>query len=207
MLRNRGLPALVVAAMGLALLVPGSTANAGPVPGTGAALKVAAGPGTASTVPDWRMQSSAKATQAGDVISGPTYSDSGWMTVPARSTVMAGLVANNRYPDVRYSENLKQANPNDFKVGWWYRKVFSADPQPGVHTFLKLKGGIIARGEIWLNGKKVAGTDKVVGAYPTHEFDVTSLLRKGDNAIAIKASPSDPQNDLLIHFIDWAQLP
>lgn len=207
MLRNRPLPALVVAAMGLALLVPGSTANAGPVPGTGAALKVAAGPGTASTVPDWRMQSSAKATQAGDVISGPTYSDSGWMTVPARSTVMAGLVANNRYPDVRYSENLKQANPNDFKVGWWYRKVFSADPQPGVNTFLKLKGGIVARGEIWLNGKKVAGTDKVVGAYPTHEFDVTSLLRKGDNAIAIKASPSDPQNDLLIHFIDWAQLP
>ena len=207
MLRNRPLPTLVVAAVGLALLVPGTSANAGPVPGTGAALQVAAAPGQVSTIPDWRMQTSKTATQAGDVISGPTYSDTGWLSVPARSTVMAGLVANNKYPDVRYSENLKQANRADFNVPWWYRKVFTADPQPGTHTFLKLNGGIISRGEIWLNGKKVAGTDQVVGAYPTHEFDVTSLLRKGDNALAIRASSSDPQNDLLIHFIDWAQLP
>src|SRR5690349_6346223 len=164
MLRNRPLPTLVVAAVGLALLVPGTSANAGPVPGTGAALKVAASPGTTSTIPDWRMQTSKTATQAGDVISGPAYSDSGWLTVPARSTVMAGLIANNKYGDVNYSENLKKANKADFQVPWWYRKVFQADPQPGVNTFLKLNGGVISRGEIWLNGKKVAGTDTVVGA-------------------------------------------
>ncbi|MFD9704988.1 glycoside hydrolase family 2 TIM barrel-domain containing protein [Lentzea sp. NPDC059081] len=207
MLRNRPLPTLVVAAVGLALLVPGTSATAGPVPGTGAALKVAASPGTTSTVPDWRLQSSATATQSGAVISGPAYSDSGWLTVPARSTVMAGLIANGKYPDVNYSQNLKQVDPNDFKVPWWYRKVFQADPQPGVNTFLKLNGGVIARGEIWLNGTKVAGTDTVVGAYPTHEFNVTGLLRKGDNALAIKASPADPARDLVIHFIDWSQLP
>lgn len=207
MLRNRPLPRMVVAAVGLALLVPGTSANAGPVPGTGAALKVAASPGTTSTIPDWRMQTSKTAGQAGDVISAPAYSDSGWMTVPARSTVMAGLIANNRYGDVNYSENLKKAVRGDFQVPWWYRKVFQADPQPGVNTFLKLNGGVISRGEIWLNGKKVAGTDTVVGAYPTHEFNVTGLLRKGDNALAIKASPADPAKDLVIHFIDWAQLP
>ena len=88
MLRNRPLPRMVVAAVGLALLVPGTSANAGPVPGTGAALKVAASPGTTSTIPDWRMQTSKTAGQAGDVISAPAYSDSGWMTVPARSTVV-----------------------------------------------------------------------------------------------------------------------
>ncbi|HUQ58996.1 glycosyl hydrolase 2 galactose-binding domain-containing protein [Lentzea sp.] len=207
MLRNRPLPTLVVAAVGLALLVPGTSATAGPVPGTGAAFTVAASPGTTSTIPDWRLQSSAKATQAGDVISGPAYPDSGWMTVPARSTVMAGLIANNRYPDVTYSQNLKQVDANDFKVPWWYRKVFQADPRPGVNTFLKLNGGVISRGEIWLNGTRVAGTDTVVGAYPTHEFNVTGLLRKGDNALAIKASPADPAKDLVIHFIDWSQLP
>lgn len=207
MLRNRPLPVLVVAAVGLALLVPGTSANAGPVPGTGAAFEVAAGPGQVSTVPDWRMQTSKTATQSGEVISGATYSDSGWLTVPARSTVMAGLIANNKYGDVNYSDNLKKANRADFQVPWWYRKVFQADPQPGVNTFLKLNGGVIARGEVWLNGKKVAGADTVIGAYPNFEFDVTSLLKKGDNALAIKASPSDPAKDLVIHFIDWSQLP
>jgi exo-1,4-beta-D-glucosaminidase len=206
MLRRRPIPLLVVAATGLALIVP-AAANAGPEPGTGKALNVASTPGKTSTIPDWRLQTSAKATQGGDVISAPSYSDSGWMSVPARSTVLAGLIANNKYPDVNYSQNLKQVNANDFKVGWWYRKVFTADPQPGVNTFLKLNGGIISRGEIWINGKKVAGTDTVIGAYPRREFNVTGLLKAGDNAIAIKASPSDPQNDLLIHFIDWSQLP
>jgi hypothetical protein len=36
---------------------------------------------------------------------------------------------------------------------------------------------------------------------------VTALLRNGNNSIAIKALPSDPANDLVIHFIDWTQLP
>jgi exo-1,4-beta-D-glucosaminidase len=205
MLRSR--VGLLVAALGLALAVPDAAANAGPEPGTGAALDVAAAPGQSSTIPDWRLQSSAKATQGGDVISGPAYSDAGWLTVPARSTVLAGLVANNKYADVNYSNNLSKVNKADFSVPWWYRKVFTADPQPGVNTFLKLNGGVIARGEVWLNGKKVAGTDQVIGAYPTFEFNVTSLLRKGDNALAIKAMPSDPAKDLVIHFVDWTQLP
>jgi exo-1,4-beta-D-glucosaminidase len=163
--------------------------------------------GQVMTIPDWRMQTSRTATAGGDVISNPTFNDSSWLPVPARSTVMAGLIANNRYPDVNYSENLKQANRSEFTVPWWYRKGFSAAPAAGTHTFLKLKGGIISRGEIWLNGTKVAGTDTVIGAYPTREYDVTSLIRNGNNAIAIKAMPSDPQVDLLIHFVDWTQLP
>lgn len=198
---------LLVAAMGLALLVPNASANAGPEPGTGAALSVAAAPGRTATIPDWRLQSSAKATQSGSAISAPSYSDAGWMSVPARSTVLAGLIAAGKYPDVDYSTNLKNVNPADFTVAWWYRKVFTADPQAGVNTFLKLNGGVISRGEVWLNGTKVAGSDQVVGAYPNYDFDVTSLLRKGDNALAIKAFPSNPQTDLGIHFIDWSQLP
>ncbi|TWP53080.1 exo-beta-D-glucosaminidase [Lentzea tibetensis] len=207
MLRKRPIPWLVVAAMGLAVIVPDAAANAGPAPDPGKALNVASAPGQTSTIPDWRLQSSAKATQAGDVISAPSYSDAGWLTVPARSTVLAGLIANNKYADVNFSNNLSKVNRADFQVPWWYRKVFQADPQPGVNTFLKLNGGVISRGEIWVNGKKVAGTDTVIGAYPTFEFNVTGLLKKGDNAIAIKASPSDPGKDLVIHFIDWSQLP
>ncbi|WP_433266384.1 glycoside hydrolase family 2 protein [Actinosynnema sp. CS-041913] len=168
---------------------------------------VTASPGSVTTVPDWRMQSSARAPQSGGVISTPGYADTDWLTVPARSTVLAGLVANGRYPDLNHGENLKQVNRNDFAVPWWYRKAFTFAPESGTHTSLKLDGGVISRGEVWLNGTLVAGSDRVVGAYPTHEFDVTPLLRAGDNVLAVRASSADPQNDLVIHFIDWAQLP
>lgn len=172
-----------------------------------AALTVATAPGTTATVPDWRLQSSARAPQTGADISTTGYSDAGWLTVPARSTVLAGLVANGAYPDVTRGDNLKQVNRDDFTVPWWYRKVFTADPRPGTRTSLKLDGGVISRGEVWLNGTLVAGPDRVVGAYPAHEFDVTALLRPGANALAIRASAADPKQDLLIHFIDWSQLP
>ncbi|CCH35458.1 glycoside hydrolase family 2 TIM barrel-domain containing protein [Actinosynnema sp. NPDC047251] len=202
-MRSRALP--LVAVLALTLAVPAAVAE--PVPGGGARFEVAAAPGDVSTVPDWRMQSGARATQGGAAISTTSYADTGWLTVPARSTVLAGLIANGKYPDVNHGENLKQVDRADFTVPWWYRKVFTASPRAGSHTFLRLDGGVIARGEVWLNGALVADSNTVVGAYPTHEFDVTRLLREGDNALAIRASSADPKTDLSIHFIDWAQLP
>ncbi|ALG13502.1 hypothetical protein AOZ06_47505 [Kibdelosporangium phytohabitans] len=163
--------------------------------------------GQVTTIPDWRLQTSRTATSGGNVYSDPSFNDSSWLPVPARSTVMAGLIANNKYPDVNFGDNLKSVNRDDFSVPWWYRKSFTAQQPAGTNTFLKLKGGIIARAEVWVNGTKVAGTDTVIGAYPTREYNVTSLIRNGTNAIAIKAMSSDPSKDLLIHFVDWTQLP
>ncbi|MBP2475802.1 exo-1,4-beta-D-glucosaminidase [Crossiella equi] len=205
-------------AVSLALLlpsIPGANAApdtgpgraAGPVYQLGATPAAPVAPAQTTTIPDWRMQSSSVATGAGSAISAPGFSDTSWYAVPKRSTVMAGLIANNKYGDVNYGTNLQKASTADFQVPWWYRRAFTADPQPGQHTFLKLNGGVISRGEVWLNGTKVAGTDTVIGAYPTHEFDVTSLLRKGDNALAIRATQANVDQDLIIHFIDWAQLP
>ncbi|MEU5691322.1 exo-beta-D-glucosaminidase [Actinosynnema sp. NPDC020468] len=172
-----------------------------------ASATVSSAPGSSTTVPDWRMRSDVEVGVGGGTVSSPSYSDSGWTTVPARSTVVAGLVAAGRYPDLNFGENLKSVARSDFEVPWWYRKAFRFEPRAGVRTFLELDGGIISRGEIWLNGAEVAGSDVVVGAYPTHEFDVTSLLRKGTNALAIRASAADPARDLAIHFVDWSQPP
>ncbi|SDN19988.1 glycosyl hydrolase 2 galactose-binding domain-containing protein [Allokutzneria albata] len=200
--RSRWLAAVV----GLSLVIP-------LVPATSAVAQedtTTAAPGQAGevrTIPDWRMQTSRSVTGGGDAISRPGFNDVNWLKVPARSTVMAGLIANRKYPDLNHSTNMKQVNSADFAVPWWYRKGFTADPVPGGHTFLKLNGGILSRGEVWLNGTKLAGTDKVIGAYPIREFDVTNLIRKGDNAIALRADSVDPKRDLTIHFIDWAQFP
>ncbi|GDY32143.1 glycoside hydrolase family 2 protein [Gandjariella thermophila] len=201
-LRRKRVP-LLVAALGAALAMPGAP-PATATPGDGVAAP--ADPGRVTTIPNWRMASSGTVGQDGAQVSAPGYRDTGWLTVPARSTVMGGLVAAGRYPDLGYSTNLRdKVDRKDFAVPWWYRRTFTADPKPGNHTFLRLTGGVIPSAEVWLNGSRVAGPDQVAGAYPAHEFDVTGLLRRGGNAVAIKAFPADPAKQLIISFVDWTQ--
>ncbi|SFO99705.1 exo-1,4-beta-D-glucosaminidase [Amycolatopsis arida] len=195
-------PALAAALFATLLATGGPPAAGEPVAGGFAAPSE---PGRAGTVPDWRLRSSAGLAADGAAISTPGFRDRDWLRVPARSTVMAGLIAAGTYPDLNHSTNLRDAvDPADFAVPWWYRRDFVAAPVPGRHTFLRFHGGVISRGEVWLNGTRIAGTDEVVGAYPTYEFDVTGLLRPGRNALAVKAMPADPFRDLTVSFLDWS---
>lgn len=198
MLRKSQVPWLVTV-LGLALLTPVAASATGHRDATAAPST----PGQVVTVPGWRLQSSAAATQGGAVLSAPGYDDGSWTAVPARSTVMGGLISAGKYPNLDYSTNLKdKVNKADFSVPWWYRQTFTATPTTGKHTFLRLTNGVIGGAEIWLNGSKVASTDN--GAYPAHEYDVTGLLRSGSNALAIKASPADPKKQLSIYWVDWS---
>ncbi len=193
----------LVVLIGLAVVTPAppAVANGGPEPAFAAPVV----PGQAAAVPDWRLRSSAGLNAGGDAISTPGFADRDWPRVPARSTVMAGLIAAGRYPDLNYSTNLRDAvDPADFAVPWWYRREVVAAPVPGRHLFLRFDGGVIARGEIWFNGTKLAGADQVAGAYPRQEFDVTALVRPGRNALAVQASPADPFRDLTVSFLDWS---
>ncbi|MFD9958912.1 exo-beta-D-glucosaminidase [Amycolatopsis sp. NPDC058986] len=176
----------------------------------------AAGAGQTRTVTGWRLQSSGQAGQDGAALSSPSYDDGAWTSVPARSTVLGGLVAAGEYPDLNYSASLRdKVNPQDFTVPWWYRTTITAGPKPETHTFVDLPGGVIPKAEVWFNGTMIAGPDVVAGAYPAHRFDVSGLVRPGVNALAIKVFPSslcldpetDPCPDLSIGFLDWSQPP
>lgn len=201
---------VLAAVFGLTSLVTvGSVLPPQPVPSVAAStFAVSETPGHVATVPDWRMASSAVAQGDGAAFSAPDFDDASWISVPRRSTVMAGLIASGRYPDLNYSTNLRDhVDPAEFAVPWWYRRTFSAPaPTERGHTLLRLDGGVISRGEVWLNGIRLASTDDVVGAYPRYEFDVTELLRPGANALAIKAMPADPFRDFTISFLDWSPL-
>ncbi|MFE0028333.1 exo-beta-D-glucosaminidase [Amycolatopsis sp. NPDC059021] len=175
-----------------------------------------AGAGQTRTVTGWRLRSSGQAGQDGVALSSPSYDDGAWTSVPARSTVLGGLVAAGKYPDLNYSANLRdKVDPQDFTVPWWYRTTVAATPKPGTHTFVDLPGGVIPQAEVWFNGTMIAGPDVVAGAYPAHRFDVSGLLRPGVNALAIKVFPSslcldpetDPCPDLSIGFLDWSRPP
>ncbi|MGH9450447.1 MAG: glycosyl hydrolase 2 galactose-binding domain-containing protein [Terriglobia bacterium] len=172
----------------------------------------------------WSVQSSAKAAEAGSVISTSGFQTSGWYATSVPSTVLAALVANKVYPDPDFGTNLRSipgttypigANfsripmPEDspFRPGWWYRTQFNIPRgMKGRELWLHF-GGINNSANIWLNGHQVANPDQVNGMRRTYEFNVTDDAQPGAaNTLAVEVFAPTPA-DLAITFVDWNPLP
>lgn len=184
-------------------------AGTGPVCAGSAYAPTPIGAGQASTpVAHWLIQDSAKAQQDGQAVSSPGYSTQGWYAVSGRATVMAGLLEAGVYDNVFYSDNLgaiqvPDSSGNLFVTPWWYRADFTLDAgAPGRHVLLR-SNGIIATGELWVNGHQVAGQGELAGAYPVTTFDVTPWVHAGDNVLALRVYPEDVRKALSIGWVDW----
>jgi exo-1,4-beta-D-glucosaminidase len=173
----------------------------------------------------WKLQSSCKVSATGAKISLSGFDISLWHTTIVPSTVVAALVADKTYPDPYFGDNLRtlpgmdypagkmfsdRAMPKDspFRCSWWYRTEFPTPPDAatGRHVWLYF-GGINNRANIWLNGKRIADSREVAGAYRTYEFDITPLLtRDGPNALAVDAI-GQTEKDLGINWVDWNPTP
>ncbi len=68
----------------------------------------------------------------------------------------------------------------------WYRKTFKADPAwKGKKVLLDFEG-IMLHGEVWVNGKKVGGTDY---GYLGFEADIADVIKYDqDNIVAVRSS-------------------
>jgi len=172
----------------------------------------------------WTVQSSAKVNGRGEQVSVPGFSTEGWYKTSAPETVFAALVENGVYKDPYFGMNLRslpgvkytigsefanQEMPDDspYAVPWWYRLEFEVPADyKGKKIWLAFRG-INYRANIWVNGKKLAGSDQVVGAFRRYEFDVTSFLKPdAKNAVALAIS-APRANELGITFVDWNPTP
>jgi len=172
----------------------------------------------------WALQSSGKVDEKGETLSSPGFQPKNWYTVTIPTTVVAALVAHKVYPDPFFGTNLRSfpgvtypvgANfsnipmqqDSPFIVPWWYRKEFVLPASfKGKSIWLNFRG-INYRANIWLNGKQIAKSDDVAGAWRTYEFNITdaSILGK-TNVLAVQVfSPTD--TDLAITFVDWNPAP
>jgi exo-1,4-beta-D-glucosaminidase len=174
---------------------------------------VAGGFGSRVPVPGWQLRSSApvegtpfgSTPDGGDSVSLPDYRAEGWCVAPARSTVIGALLANGRLPDVERSTNMRDAvDRRWFEVPWWYRTTFRVPP--GGRTTLQLDG-VIPKADLYVNGTEVATAELIAGAYPSHALDITHLVHRGTNALALRVLPGNPFEDLSIGWIDWNQWP
>ena len=111
------------------------------------------------------------------------------------------------YPIGANFSNIPMAPDSPYTVSWWYRKPFSIPASYKGKTIWLKFDGINYRANIWLNGKQIANSDDVAGAWRTYEFNVTSAAKPGaENVLAVQAyAPTD--HDLAITFVDWNPAP
>lgn len=173
---------------------------------------------------NWRLQSGCKLQIDGAIISSADYRPKSWYDVKVPSTVLAAQVAagvvknpfigtnlrdiaGTTYPIGENFSNLPMPEDSPYHCAWWYRTNFSLPTAERGHQVWLRFGGINYRANIWLNGKLIADSQHVAGAYRTYEFNVTSSLKYGrENVLAVETL-APTEKDLGINWVDWNPCP
>jgi exo-1,4-beta-D-glucosaminidase len=171
----------------------------------------------------WTLQSSAKVAASGEEISRAAFPTGNWITADVPTTVVAAQVKDGllpdpffgmnlrRYPGVSYPigfnfSNLPMPPDSPYAVSWWYRKEFALPAGfSGKTVWLNFRG-INYRANIFLNGKQIADSKQVAGAWRAYEFNVTDAVAPGTNVLAVQVwAPTE--KSLAITFVDWNPAP
>jgi len=160
------------------------------------------------------LQSSTLAKENGEELSNTNYhSGIYWFPVKVPSTVLTGLVANHIYPDpyqglnnmlipdasdqFNKEYNLEQYSflpnvPNPWKRPYWYRTTFKVPAADKGRRFQLIFKGINYRAAVWVNGKQIADSTKIVGMFAEHNLDVSNEIIAGaENGLAVEIYPLD----------------
>jgi len=172
----------------------------------------------------WTLQTSAKVETKGEVISTTAFVPKGWHDVTVPTTVVAALVKDKTLPDPFFATNLRlfpgvtypvggnfsliaMQPDSPYAVSWWYRKQFAAPAAYSGKTVWLNFRGINYRANVWLNGKRIADSNDIAGAWRTYEFNITKALKPGaENVLAVQVF-APTENDLAITFVDWNPAP
>ncbi len=206
----------IILALALAMATPLILASAGPAGAASKHMKEDLAEG-------WSIINAREVAQGGEEISTPGFDRSGWIPARVPATVMAALVEAGEIEDPYFGVNLKSVPgalppPLDisasrmppfspFRDPWWYAIEFDIPPGfSGQRIWLELKG-VNYRANVWMNGRKIAGSDRIVGAYRYFELDVTEAVRAGrTNALALEVFAPE-RRELAFSWVDWNPAP
>jgi exo-1,4-beta-D-glucosaminidase len=172
----------------------------------------------------WSLQSSCKIKDGGERISTSSFGAVGWYKATVPSTVLAAQVAAGEFKQPYFGTNLRDIPGTTYPVGenfsnlpmpadspyhcsWWYRKEFIVPlSERGKSIWLRF-GGINYRANVWLNGKRIADSTQVAGAYRTYEFDVSNSVVMGKQNVLAVETFAPTETDLGVNWVDWNPCP
>jgi exo-1,4-beta-D-glucosaminidase len=155
---------------------------------------------------EWHIHAAQGLAETGKSISTAGFDVQNWYPSNAPSTVLATLLKNGVYKDPFFGKNMESIPTEQFKQPWWYRKEFALEEMKGISSVRLIFEGINYSANIWLNSRKIASADTILGAFRMFDIDITDTIVKGTNTLAIEVFPPKP-GDFTIGFVDWNPRP
>ena len=166
---------------------------------------------------NWLLQCSDKVSASPEVLASTAFAPDHWCRTSVPSTVLAAQVASGEFKDIFYADNLRRlpgmrpvsdgGAPNRYDVPWWFRTEFKLPPEFRDRKVWLHFDGINTKANIWINGRQVADSTQIAGAFRVFELDATPYVaQEGTNVLAVEVfSPTD--SDFGINLVDWLPTP
>src|SRR5450631_979768 len=172
----------------------------------------------------WNLQSGCRIHNGGETISTTSFGTAGWYKATVPTTVLAAQIASGEFKDPYFGTNLREIPGTTYPVGenfsnlpmpndspyhcsWWYRKEFVVPASDRGKSIWLRFGGINYRANIWINGKRIADSTKVAGAYRTYEFDISANAAAGKSNVLAVETFAPSETELGVNWVDWNPCP
>ena len=132
---------------------------------------------------NWMLQRASEVTASGETIASADYDCQTWVPATVPGTVLASYLNIGAVPNPNYADDVDQISESFFRSNFWYRDEFEWDGLlKGEQQWLNFDG-INWKANVFLNGQRLG---RIEGAFMRGRFNVTGLLRKGKNYLAVE---------------------
>ena len=131
---------------------------------------------------NWRLQRASEVTATGEQIASADYDCHDWVAATVPGTVLASYVNIGAVPNPNYADDVDQISESFFRSNFWYRDEFDVSELNDGVQWLNFDG-VNWKANVFLNGQRLGRID---GAFMRGKFNVTGLLRKGRNYLAVE---------------------
>ena len=130
----------------------------------------------------WQLQRASEVDARGEKIASADFDSKDWIPATVPGTVLASFMNIGAVPDPNYADDVDQISESYFRSNFWYRSEFEATSIDGDQQWLNFDG-INWKANVYLNGQRLG---RIEGAFMRGKFNVTGLLRKGKNYLAVE---------------------
>ena len=130
----------------------------------------------------WQLQRASEVDARGEQIATADYDSKSWIPATVPGTVLASFMNIGAVPDPNYADDINQISESYFRSNFWYRQEFNVERIDGEQQWLNFDG-INWKANVYLNGQRLG---RIEGAFMRGKFNVTGLLHKGKNYLAVE---------------------
>ena len=130
----------------------------------------------------WQLQRASEVDARGEQIASADYDSRSWVPATVPGTVLASFMNIGAVPDPNYADDINQISESYFRSNFWYRQEFNVERIDGEQQWLNFDG-INWKANVYLNGQRLG---RIEGAFMRGKFNVTGLLHKGKNYLAVE---------------------